>query len=76
MQTMSSPYRAQFNSGGAPGHPPPHPSPYHKFQKPNSSFYVFQPRPPVSAVYQATEFDGKRLRKAIARKRLSIITLL
>jgi polyadenylation factor subunit 2 len=29
---------------------------------------VFQPRPPVPPIYQATEFDGKRLRKAIARK--------
>lgn len=39
-----------------------------KFQKSPSSFYVFQPRPPLPPIYQATEFDGKRLRKAIARK--------
>src|SRR2546430_695450 len=36
------------------------------FQK--TSFYVFQPRPPPSQLYNGTEFDGKRLRKAIARK--------
>lgn len=30
-----------------------------------NSHQPFQPRPPI---YQATEFDGKRLRKAIARK--------
>ena len=37
---------------------------------PRQSFYVFQPRPPpgTASGYQATEFDGKRLRKAIARK--------
>ncbi|CAG2116343.1 unnamed protein product [Medioppia subpectinata] len=65
----SSPYRAQFNTGGPPHTGgPPQPSPYHKYQKSSTSFYVFQPRPPVPAVYQATEFDGKRLRKAIARK--------
>lgn len=39
-----------------------------KFQKSNTSFYVFQPRPPQPSLHQAAEFDGKRLRKAIARK--------
>lgn len=39
-----------------------------RFSKgPNTGHYVFQPRP-APPVYQATEFDGKRLRKAIARK--------
>jgi hypothetical protein len=38
------------------------------YQKNSGSFYVFQPRPAVPPIYQATEFDGKRLRKAIARK--------
>lgn len=66
---MSSPYRAQFNAGAPGGHPQPHPTPFQKqYQKSASSFYVFQPRPAVPTVYQATEFDGKRLRKAIARK--------
>src|SRR5699024_6296060 len=42
--------------------------------KPPSSFYVFQPRPAApssSSSYNqnaAGEFDGKRLRKAVARK--------
>ncbi|RWS15326.1 Csa-G protein beta 2-like protein [Dinothrombium tinctorium] len=51
-------FRGQYNSTH---------NQYQKYQK-NSSFYVFQPRPPVPPIYQATEFDGKRLRKAIARK--------
>lgn len=58
---MRPPFRGQFNQGNQ----------YQsQFQKNNnSSFYVFQPRPPANPqVYQATEFDGKRLRKAIARK--------
>src|SRR5699024_2378756 len=39
------------------------------FNKPSSSFYVFQPRPAVPSNFQnAGEFDGKRLRKAVARK--------
>lgn len=38
------------------------------FLKPPTSFYVFQPRPPVPSPYQNAEFDGKRLRKAVARK--------
>lgn len=54
-------YRAPFNSSQSQYHKQYHP-------KPASSFYVFQPRPAVPPIYQATEFDGKRLRKAIARK--------
>lgn len=38
------------------------------FAKPSSSFYVFQPRPALSSNTQNAEFDGKRLRKAVARK--------
>ncbi len=65
----SSPYRAQFNSSSQSQNPSQPPSQqFHKYQKSSTSFYVFQPRPPVPPIYQATEFDGKRLRKAIARK--------
>ena len=50
----SGSFRPQFNNSN-------------QFSKgPNVGHYVFQPRPPP--VYQATEFDGKRLRKAVARK--------
>lgn len=66
MQT--SPYRAQFNLNQNTQPPPHQAQPFNKFQKTSTSFYVFQPRPPVPPIYQATEFDGKRLRKAIARK--------
>ncbi|OTF74603.1 WD domain containing protein [Euroglyphus maynei] len=38
------------------------------FVKPQTSFYTFQPRPPVPIAFQNAEFDGKRLRKAVARK--------
>nr|XP_046908687.1 pre-mRNA 3' end processing protein WDR33-like [Dermatophagoides farinae] len=38
------------------------------FVKPQTSFYTFQPRPPVPSPFQNAEFDGKRLRKAVARK--------
>ena len=38
------------------------------FIKPQTSFYTFQPRPPVPSPFQNAEFDGKRLRKAVARK--------
>lgn len=56
---QGSPFRGQLNQGAPPQQ-------YPKFQK---SFYQFMPRaPPVPPIYQATEFDGKRLRKAIARK--------
>jgi len=46
-------YNPRFQRGGGGG--------------PTTGHYIFQPRPPAP-VYQATEFDGKRLRKAIARK--------
>ena len=54
-------YRSSFNpsSSGTSNRP---------FIKPPSSFYVFQPRPAAPANGQNTEFDGKRLRKAVARK--------
>ncbi|KAI1296639.1 pre-mRNA 3' end processing protein WDR33 [Halotydeus destructor] len=43
--------------------------PVNQFSKgPIYGHYVFQPRPAAPPVYQATEFDGKRLRKAVARK--------
>ena len=66
-------YRPRFGGPGGGG-PRFNPMDSHSnsssapFQK--SSFYVFQPRPPPGTLsgYQATEFDGKRLRKAIARK--------
>jgi hypothetical protein len=64
----SSPYRAQFNSSQSQNTSQPPSQQFHKYQKSSTSFYVFQPRPPVPPIYQATEFDGKRLRKAIARK--------
>ena len=56
-----------FRGGGSRFNGPPD-SFQNKFQKSNSSFYVFQPRPPQPSLHQASEFDGKRLRKAIARK--------
>lgn len=71
------PYRPRFNpnfpppqAGGATG--PGNEGSGPRFQSRNagpSSFYVFQPRPALNpSGYQATEFDGKRLRKAVARK--------
>lgn len=63
---MSAPFRPMFNAsqppgvGGVGGVRP---------YKPTNSFYVFQPRPPAASNYQnAADFDGKRLRKAVARK--------
>ena len=46
------------------------------FQAPNgprsfrpSGFYVFQPRPPPTAAFPAgVDFDGKRVRKTLARR--------
>lgn len=64
MERPPNAYQRNFNSH--------HNNQYNQHQNrfskgPGSGHYVFQPRPPAP-VYQATEFDGKRLRKAIARK--------
>lgn len=61
---MANTYRASFN----PNLSNVQNSSTRPYIKPPTSFYVFQPRPAVPSAYQNAEFDGKRLRKAVARK--------
>lgn len=57
---MNTSYRTPFNQNAN--------IPAKSFIKPSTSFYQFQPRPPVPSIHQSAEYDGKRLRKAVARK--------